>query len=397
MSDHKTWVIETTDLQIGTSLSFDLKDAEGNVLHKAGAPITDRLLERLKKRNIHSLTVQGQVESHEPSVIDALLQAYPEDTIQGIQSAADFAEQSLRTLSQQIHLHEALDVSLVTETVDEFTRQAVQDAAATLAVLASRLNRLSDSQTEQWISRSTSLAMLGIVTAVTLDLPDEDTRETGLAGLLHDCSTIMHPEWFDELDGIASSHELLESYKNHPQESVQLLQTTGLSNRVLAAIAQVHEQMDGSGFPNCLSNSQLLTSARILNVADAYLSLVQPFFNRQGVLWSDAVAFLCYHASNRRFDARIVRGFVRGLSMYPVGSVVELDDQSIALVIRGNPVNPLEPLVQLLGSDLKADLGTSPRYIVGPAKKFLGEVDRISKSTLQELLWRYDLGFAASH
>ena len=65
MSEEQSWVIQTEDLQIGTVLSFDLTDATGQVLHKAGLPINDRLKERLTKKNIHSVTIRGAAKFDE--------------------------------------------------------------------------------------------------------------------------------------------------------------------------------------------------------------------------------------------------------------------------------------------------------------------------------------------
>ncbi len=55
-----TYEILTSDLAIGTTLSFDLRDPDGNIVHKAGLPVTERLLVRLKAMGVTSVTVRGE-------------------------------------------------------------------------------------------------------------------------------------------------------------------------------------------------------------------------------------------------------------------------------------------------------------------------------------------------
>ena len=78
--------------------------------------------------------------------------------------------------------------------------------------------------------------------------------------------------------------------------------------------------------------------------------------------------------------------------MYPIGSAVELDDQSIAVVIKGNSVNPLEPTVRILGgSNDVVDLSDSERFIMGASQKHNDSFGRIEKFMMDDVLWRDDL------
>ena len=83
---------------------------------------------------------------------------------------------------------------------------------------------------------------------------------------------------------------------------------------------------------------------------------------------------------------------IQGMSVYPVGSTVLLDDDSRALVIQAHPGKPLQPVIRLqqLGN-LRIDLQDSSRTIVGP---FVGsdtsKLERIKKSQMLDFLWRTD-------
>ena len=49
-----------------------------------------------------------------------------------------------------------------------------------------------------------------------------------------------------------------------------------------------------------------------------------------------------------KFDLTILRTFLNCLSMYPVGSYVELSDSSLAIVLKANKEKSLRPALMIL-------------------------------------------------
>ncbi len=101
----------------------------------------------------------------------------------------------------------------------------------------------------------------------------EESRELGLACLLHDIgmTSLPHditqkPERLTDID----RHYV----KNHPGESKKLLAKIPLiPERVLAVVAQHHENYDGSGYPQGLAAEAIHPWARILRIIDSFESL----------------------------------------------------------------------------------------------------------------------------
>jgi len=393
MSSEETWVLQTAELIVGSTLSFDLNDASGVVLHKAGIPISDRLIERLQKKNIHSVTVKGRVAEaiDQDSILFSLFDSFAIEKTKQIVTASEMA---ISKFAASLRQGEAGDVTELTANVNLFIAQTKLDSSVAFAVLASRAKSISPEIVEKLTARSTLMALIGVATSVVMSRSDADCIDVGMAGLLHDCSLLMHPEWFGDASNLNGNTKLLSEFRNHPIESAELLkEVEGLNEQVLEIISQVHEQFDGSGYPKQLAASAISNSARILNAADAYLNLVQPFFHNNRLLPADALAYLCHNATAGRFDTQVIRGFIKGMSIYPIGSIVELDDESVAMVVRSNLGKPLEPIVQPLKANSKAmDLSNSPRTIVGPSLKHDPSVQRIYKSTMDERLWRSDMG-----
>lgn len=393
LNSTEAWVIPTSELVVGSTLNFDLTDSQAVVLHKAGDPISQRLLDRLLQKNIHSVSVKGQLPN--PADSNTLLLSYfDKRTIEATNRIIAKSEKALLDFSHRIQNGESGDTEELLINVEQFLAQATDNASAMFAVLATRASQASPELAADIASRSTRMALMGVTVAVTMDFKPEDCLHIGMAGLLHDSSLLMHPEWFNQENGIKTSSKALADFRNHPIESADLLSeaATGVSESVFATIEQVHEQLDGSGYPNGLLGNGILNTARVLNVVDAYLELIQPLQAPNHTTPSDALAYICHHAATQQFDLQIVRGLIVALSLYPIGSIVELNDGALAVVVSSNPSNPMEPIVKLLfGKNDIEDLLDSDRSIAKPYVSNDPTLYRIPKSKMDSILWRCDM------
>ncbi len=59
---------------------------------------------------------------------------------------------------------------------------------------------------------------------------------------------------------------------------------------------------------------------------------------------------ILYHASVNKYSRRFVRAFLDSISLFPIGSYVELNDGAKAQVIRANPGVHTRPVIDLLDS-----------------------------------------------
>jgi hypothetical protein len=208
--------------------------------------------------------------------------------------------------------------------------------------------------------------------------------------LLHDCSLLLNQEWFQSHYSVREETQR-KKYRKHPIESADLLNgLPGIPKEVLGLIMETHEQADGSGYPRGLVLGKVRQGSEILNAADAYLSLTQAV-RGASYLPSDVIGYLCLQAAEGKFCREAIQLLTRSMSMYPVGSLVELNDQSKAVVIEGNFDAPLQPVVRMLhSSHAVQDLRTAPLSILKPLLPKSQPHERIPKSRFQEVLWRTD-------
>lgn len=390
MSVETQWKIPADKLRLGASLNFDLICPDGHVLQKAGDPISERLLERLRERGIHSLTLYQATRTEPELKTAALLSNFPTENIRQIQASMESARESVQSLLSSLVNNEELRVEPLQKNVSDFVVHAKRDVSATLAVLALN-NKAADPKIARSLANhSANLALLATVMSTVQKDDSAHSCEIAMVGLLHDCSLLLNEEWFA---GKANSRDetARKRYRRHSLESSDLLNGfAGIPKTVLTMIQEVHEQADGSGYPRGLVVGKIKPGSELLNLADAYLSLTNPIQGRSMVP-ADALAYLCFHTAQGKFNRDTFQLLTTSLSMYPVGSGVELDDQSKAVVVRGNSNNPMAPMVRLLHpGHQEIDLRISNRFIAKPFQDSERKDHRLSKSRIHEILWRTD-------
>lgn len=105
---------------------------------------------------------------------------------------------------------------------------------------------------------------------------DSDKQEVlMLAGYLHDIGKIVVPISILAKPGKLSPEEF-NLIKNHVQAGFDLLKDISFPSEVSRAVLEHHERLNGGGYPNKLSASDIGLEGKILAVADVFLSMAEP-------------------------------------------------------------------------------------------------------------------------
>ena len=385
MSTTLPGLLSLTEADLGRRLEFDVIDKQNCLIFKAGKVIDQDMVDQVAGRPIHSWPHAHDVKSEH--VRAELFRLFPEEEVHRLMDVIDSAGQALGATLDSLRFKSDIKVSRVVNSVSQVAIETERHLQAMIVALTLKTPDAELDLADRLLEHSTQLSSLGIVIAVMSGLDKRTVFEIGVAGLLHDLSLILRSGSFDPSQ-CKKNHETRTEFRQHPLATVELLKRLpGLSSESLLLIKQVHEQCDGSGYPEGIVSEKILPGAKILNVADAYLSLVRPL-RGQAIVSSDALAYLCHHASRGKFDRSILRLLVKHMSMYPLGSVVELDDRTPAIVVGNNPLAPLSPVVSIHGKEV--NLETANRTIEKVATNGLVNGSRVSKRRINEVFWRLD-------
>ena len=196
------------------------------------------------------------------------------------------------------------------------------------------------------------------------------------ATLLHDVGKTRVPLEVLNKPGRFEPHEL-EVMRKHAVFSGDIMREEGGFTEEQVFIAeQHHEMLDGSGYPYGLKGDEIHPYARMTAVADVYDALTAKRVYKPAMPMH--MALMALHKNRgTEFDEHFVDLFVRSLGVYPVGSLVELNNKEVAVVYEPNPDNVRKPTIAIITTS-----NGRPRpapFIVNLAKRSEAEGREVGK------------------
>jgi response regulator RpfG family c-di-GMP phosphodiesterase len=191
-------------------------------------------------------------------------------------------------------------------------------------------------------------------------------RECVLAALLHDAgmlrvpaAVLLHKGPLDD-----EQRRLVETHCRHGAEMAAALAPE--AGWLAEAASNHHERLDGTGYPHGLREVQLTPLPRLLAVCDVYAALCVARPHRPGRETRTALTDTLLLAEQGKLDRQQAERLLQ-LSFYPVGSVVELADGMVGVVVatpagRRELLSPARPVIALL-LDPQGQALPSPRHI----------------------------------
>ena len=207
------------------------------------------------------------------------------------------------------------------------------------------LQLINDDSTDGGIyHHSLNVAVLSVMLASAAELAPEQIHLAGLAGLFHDLGKSRIP-----MAVLKKTHDITQAEKNliaqHPKYGEELAQTlAGLPEDVTAVIAQHHERLDGSGYPQGLNGDAISPLAQLVAVANEYDSLCHGH-RHSPPMAPDRVLSSLFKEGQTRFNKDYVQHLVRVLGVYPPGTLVWLSNEMPGIVMSVNGRRLLSPSV----------------------------------------------------
>ena len=386
-------------LRMGVKLQAPIYDAESEkniLLLASGKSITKTTIQNLKKRGIRSVRV------HERDLSNLTL-ALGESQSSGSTASLRLQSQKLKNrqadetkrtnspwqIQSQSFLHEVTppattaysptlqteyrkEFAVLTKVTDDIYKQILGASRISFSQIQSVTNS-SFSQMMQdmdlfvlegitpvalgnFCRHGLQMSSLAMAMGTQLGLQREHLSQLCIGCLVHDTGMVKINT--SGIVGHLPSRPIdsLELRK-HPVITYNLLSESNEFSMISRMVAyQIHERCDGSGYPRGQKQNQIHPFAKIAAVADEFISLVSLAAANAEVHPYQAVEQLIYGASRGIFDSSAVRALLQSISLYPVGSAVELNQGQLATVLRTNRQQYDAPVVSVLHPDGKTQI-----------------------------------------
>lgn len=242
---------------------------------------------------------------------------------------------------------------------------------------------------EYTFSHCVNVGIIAMAVARTMNLKEEEVIRIGLGGFMHDIGKVHTPKNIIMKPAPLTPEEWVIMQK-HPVDGARMVQEMEEIPKVVALyVYQHHVGYDLSGYPKLKPGETQTDQANLIQIADTYDSMTtqRPYQKRFDP--KEALDIMRRKAG-KAFKEELFDVFINAIGIYPVGSIVRLDTNEIAVVTELNPEDPLRPTVKIIfdstGRRLKEPVEVSLQERSASGKGFRRSIVKSVDSLTQGLI-----------
>ena len=249
---------------------------------------------------------------------------------------------AVTTMFQEARMGNALNTAHAHSLVEEISSSVMRNPDALIS-----LARLKNKDDYTYM-HSVAVCALMIALAKKMKLDDQQTRDAGLAGLLHDVGKMMVSQSILDKPGKLTDDEFV-AVKEHPLEGHKILsESPDVSEAALDVCLHHHERFDGTGYPHRLEGENISLFARMGAVCDVYDAITSNRAYKAG--WEPSESLRRMAEWKGHFDPAVFQAFVKCIGIYPTGALVKLKTGRIGVVVEQSENSLLTPKVKVFFS-----------------------------------------------
>jgi len=309
---------------------------------KSRVPLADRLAAGGVRHVVFGRVVVDDV-SDEPAGIAAARRVY------------STAVQTAEALWEAAKAGDQPDPGAARKIIDSLARLVTQDRTSLMALTALKKY---DNYT---FTHMVNVSALAMAQARALNVEGTLLREFGFAALMHDIGKVNTPlEVLNKPDKLTKDE--FQVMKQHVVDGAHILRRTPEMPALAPIVAfEHHLKQDLSGYPENIGSRKLNLCTMIVSIADVFDALRSNRPYRQG-LATARIRAIMGEQDSPAFNQRLLKRFVNLMGLFPVGNLVRLSTDELAVVIAEHPSDPFRPQVKII-TDTRGDALEEPLLV----------------------------------
>ena len=239
------------------------------------------------------------------------------------------ARRLTRTILEDLRLGGVINTDQAKATVKECVHSVLRNSDALLWMSKIR------SQNEYTAEHCLNVCILAIAFARHLGMSEVDMEKVGLCGLLHDVGKMRVPSEVLNKPGALTDKEynIMKAHATHGRNL--LMASKGVPNSAIDVAYSHHEKVDGTGYPRQLKSAGISELAKIIAIVDAYDAMTADRCYSASIPSTEALKII-FKDRGTHFDERLALEFIKSVGLYPPGTLVELVNGLICIVLEAN-------------------------------------------------------------
>ncbi len=359
--------IKVSNLESGMMFDQPVYIDEENILVPEKIPLKSKDIERLLKWGIETVQTDGDV-------IDEEALKRQEEQIRKL------TEEKTETRLRKLYLSSVDGLNKVFEAVKGNQKPTVEEIDQIVNSLFPVIRESSDiminltlrdeEEADRWARGSVNCMILSVVIGLHLRMPTHRLIHLALGALLHDIGMMrIQPGILNKKGNL--SRDDIHQIRTHTLHSYKIItKELGYPEEIGMIALQHHERWDGKGYPRRLNGKGIMLSSRIVSVTDAFEAMSRDRPYRNSMIGYTAMRQLL-NDNSRRFDSDILRVFIKSMGIYPVGSIVILNNGAIGQVTKIHGDAPLRPVLNILLDESGRKINTKEIDLLGTQTLFI--------------------------
>lgn len=251
------------------------------------------------------------------------------------------AHQIIHNLLIDARLGRQLELERIEPVVEKMTDSIFRNKDALITLCRVK------NKDEYTFLHSVSVSVLMMAFARVMGFDKAEIQQIGMGGLLHDVGKMKVSQAVLNKPGKYTEQEF-EEMKRHVEYGCDIVRDLeGITPYAYDVIAQHHERVDGSGYPNGLNGDNMSIVGKMSSIVDVYDALTSVRVYKQA--WEPSETLRKFiEWSKHHFNEELVHHFIRCVGIYPVGTVVHLSNETFAVVIEQGEKNLISPKVRVV-------------------------------------------------
>ncbi|MBU5592897.1 HD-GYP domain-containing protein [Clostridium sp. MSJ-4] len=313
----------------GDTLAKSIFSGDGKVLLRAGVSLTYSYIEKLRQLDVLYVYVEDE-RLGDLDLEDAKLNELKLNTVK-----------NMSNIIKKLISNDRVDLRESLTKVEELMNYVIE-----FGDVNKSLNDIKTHDNYTFV-HSIDTGIMATFLGINMNMSREELVNLGIAATLHDIGKVKIDKDVINKPSALSDMEYLEM-KKHPVYGAEILKlNSNLSLKIIDAVLQHHERVDGKGYPFGLKGNEITQNAKIISVCDVYDAVSNDRCYRSKFNPKDAYE-LILAGSGSFFDKEVVMTFRNTFAVYPLGCCLRLSNGVEGYVIKQNKGFPDRPVVRVL-------------------------------------------------